>query len=118
MMEEKGVWDLVESCRILKKNGKSAKCHFVGKWSDITEEQFAAEINKRGLKECVSAYGAKYNNEKDTFLQKSDVFVFPTYYNNECFPLVLLEAMGQGIPCISTNEGGIPAIIDNGKPDI
>lgn len=115
MMEEKGVWDLVESCRILKKNGKSAKCHFVGKWSDITEEQFAAEINKRGLKECVSAYGAKYNNEKDTFLQKSDVFVFPTYYNNECFPLVLLEAMGQGIPCISTNEGGIPAIIDNGK---
>lgn len=67
MMEEKGVWDLVESCRILKKNGKSAKCHFVGKWSDITEEQFAAEINKRGLKECVSAYGAKYNTRKIHF---------------------------------------------------
>lgn len=34
------------------------------------------------------------------------------------FPLVLLEAMEQGIPCISTNEGGIPAIIEDGKPDI
>ena len=115
MMKEKGVWDLVESCRILKINGRSVKCHFVGKWSDITKEKFAAEINKRGLKEYVSAYGAKYNGEKDTFLQKTDVFVFPTYYNNECFPLVLLEAMEQGIPCISTNEGGIPAIIEDGK---
>ena len=115
MMKEKGVWDLVESCRILKINGRSVKCHFVGKWSDITKEKFAAEINKRGLKEYVSAYGAKYNDEKDTFLQKADVFVFPTYYNNECFPLVLLEAMEQGIPCISTNEGGIPAIIEDGK---
>lgn len=115
MMKEKGVWDLVESCRVLKKNGRPVKCHFVGKWSDITEEIFAAEINKRGLKEYASAYGAKYNGEKDTFLRKADVFVFPTYYNNECFPLVLLEAMEQGIPCISTNEGGIPAIIEDGK---
>ena len=76
MMKEKGVWDLVESCRILKINGRSVKCHFVGKWSDITKEKFAAEINKRGLKEYVSAYGAKYNDEKDTFLQKADVFVY------------------------------------------
>ena len=115
MMKEKGVWDLVESCRILKINGRSVKCHFVGKWSDITKEKFTDEINKRGLKEYVFAYGAKYNGEKDIFLQKADVFVFPTYYNNECFPLVLLEAMEQGIPCISTNEGGIPAIIEDGK---
>lgn len=39
------------------------------------------------------------------------MFIFPTYYSNECFPLVLLEAMQQGLPCISTNEGGIADII-------
>lgn len=39
----------------------------------------------------------------------------PTYYHNECFPLVLLEAMQQGVPCIASNEGGISDIIDNGK---
>ena len=29
--------------------------------------------------------------------------------------LVILEAMEQGVPVISTNEGGIPDIIDNGN---
>lgn len=115
MMEEKGVWDLVEACTILKKKGKVIKCHFVGKWSDITEEKFNNTIKKQKLTDSVFAYGAKYGSEKDCFLQKANIFVFPTYYNNECFPLVLLEAMEQGLPCISTNEGGIPAIIENGK---
>lgn len=115
MMKEKGVWDLLDACTILKEEGKSIKCNFVGKWSDITEEEFNKEISKRGLKENVFAYGAKYGDEKDKFLQKANVFVFPTYYNNECFPLVLLEAMEQGLPCISTNEGGIPCIIEEGK---
>lgn len=115
MMKEKGVWDLVEACTILKKKGKVIKCHFVGKWSDITEEKFNNTIKKQKLTDSVFAYGAKYGSEKDCFLQKANIFVFPTYYNNECFPLVLLEAMEQGLPCISTNEGGIPAIIENGK---
>lgn len=41
--------------------------------------------------------------------------MFPTYYHNECFPLVLLEAMQHGKACISTNEGGIPDIIKDGE---
>lgn len=41
--------------------------------------------------------------------------MFPTYYHNECFPLVLLEAMQHGVPCISSGEGGVPDIIENGK---
>lgn len=115
MIKEKGVWDLVEACAILQKKGKPIKCHFVGKWSNITEDRFKDVINKQNLKECVFAHGAKYDNEKDAFLQKADIFVFPTYYDNECFPLVLLEAMEQSLPCISTNEGGIPGIIEEGK---
>ena len=49
------------------------------------------------------------------FWKDADIFVFPTYYHNECFPLVILEAMEQGLPVIATNEGGIPDIIDNGN---
>lgn len=114
MMKEKGVWDLVEACRLLKKEGKKFHCDFVGKWSDITETDFYSRVREYNLEQYITAHGAKYGIEKDLFFQKADVFVFPTYYNNECFPLVLLEAMEQNIPCISTDEGGISEIIKNG----
>ncbi|OKZ21188.1 MAG: glycosyl transferase [Bacteroides sp. 43_108] len=115
MMEEKGVWDLLDACKILKERGVSFHCNFVGKWSDITEDAFNHKVQKLGLRNCITGHGAKYGNEKDEFFQNADVFVFPTFYNNECFPLVLLEAMEQGIACISCNEGGISSIIDDGE---
>lgn len=62
---------------------------------------------------CLFAHGGKYGKEKDEFWATADVFVFPTFYHNECFPLVLLEAMQHHLPCISTTEGGIPGIIDD-----
>lgn len=59
--------------------------------------------------------GPKYCADKEDFWQRADIFVFPTFYYNECFPLVLLEAMQHGVACVSTIEGGIPDIIDNEK---
>ena len=63
----------------------------------------------------IIALGPKYGDDKAKCFNQSDVFVFPTFYHNECFPLVLLEAMQYGLACISTNEAGIPNIIDDGK---
>lgn len=63
----------------------------------------------------VAYHGRKYGKDKEAFFQSADMFVFPTFYHNECFPLVLLETMGHGLPCISTPEGGIPGIVDDGK---
>ena len=111
MMEEKGVWTLVDACQLLKQHSYHFECHFVGKWSDITEDIFHTYLVQKGLEDMVFAHGAKYGSEKDSFFERADVFVFPTYYHNECFPLVILEAMQQGLACISTREGGIPDII-------
>ncbi len=40
--------------------------------------------------------------------------MLPTYYPNECFPLVILEAMQHSLPVISTFEGGIPDMVKDG----
>ncbi len=60
-------------------------------------------------------HGRMYGKDKETILSAADIFVFSTFYHNECFPLVLLEAMQHGLPCVSTAEGGIPGIIDEGE---
>lgn len=115
MMEEKGVWTLVEACKILKNKGVDFKCTFVGGWKDISEDLFRQKINSMGLDADVIAVGPKYNQDKEQYWLDADVFVFPSYYHNECFPLVLLEAMQHALPCISTKEGAIPDIIDDGE---
>jgi glycosyltransferase involved in cell wall biosynthesis len=112
MMKAKGVFDLVEACNILNKKGLNFKCNFIGKWTDISEEEFNTAVKERGIANKVFAYGAKYEQEKESFFEEADIFIFPTHY--ECFPLVLLEAMQCALPAISTTEGGIPDIIDDG----
>ena len=82
---------------------------------EMDAAMFQAEVAKRGLEGMVVYHGRKYGKDKEAFLNGADIFVFPTFYHNECFPLVLLEAMEHGVACISTTEGGIPGIIDDGK---
>ena len=115
MMEEKGVWILVDACKILKEKGILFQCTFVGGWKDITESSFYQRIASLGLQSELKAVGPKYGEDKELYWLDSDVFVFPTFYHNECFPLVLLEAMQHALPCISTREGAIPDIIDDGE---
>ena len=125
MMEEKGVWVLLEACRMLKEKSLDFTCCFVGGWKDITEDAFYEKVLASGLtvstpnhvnnETSIIALGPKYGDDKAKCFNQSDVFVFPTFYHNECFPIVLLEAMQHGLPCISTNEAGIPDIIDAGS---
>ncbi|MDR1561541.1 MAG: glycosyltransferase family 4 protein, partial [Dysgonamonadaceae bacterium] len=103
-----------EACDILSKKEMKFECHFVGKWTDITENVFKEEVEKKNLTDKVFAHGAKYGKGKEDFFIETDIFVFPTFYHNECFPLVILEAMQYGLPIISTNEGGITDIIEDG----
>ncbi len=111
MMVEKGVFVLLEACRLLKDRGARFECHFVGDWLDVSELDFQNKVTLYGLDDFVYAHGKKYGEKKEYFLDSSDVFVLPTYYHNECFPLVLLEAMKHELPIISTPEGGIRDII-------
>ena len=116
LIESKGVIVLLDALKILKDKGYSFICDFVGgETAEIDAARFQKEVEERGLNELAIYSGRKYGEEKENSFAQSDIFVFPTYYENECFPLVILEAMQFGLPVVTTNEGAIRDIIKNGE---
>ncbi|MDD2200125.1 MAG: glycosyltransferase family 4 protein [Bacteroidales bacterium] len=114
LMKEKGALILLEALKTIHEENIDFKCNFVGGSYDINVNHFKLLIEKYNLKEKVKYLEPKYNEEKDKVLLASDIFAFPTYYSGECFPLGLLEALKFGLPIITTPEGGIPDIVEDG----
>ena len=65
MIAEKGVWTIVEAAKILHEKNLPVEFHFVGKWSDITEEMFKRALIESHLEDVCFAHGGKYGKEKD-----------------------------------------------------
>ena len=112
LMESKGIFVLLDGCKILQSKNLIFKCTIVGGIGDVNEKQFHSKIQEMGLTNCVTYAGEKFGKEKDLVFANSNIFIHPTL--NDCFPLVLLEAMSAGLPIISTFEGGIPDIVEDG----
>ncbi|MBU6158241.1 MAG: glycosyltransferase family 4 protein [Bacteroidetes bacterium] len=118
LIKDKGVVDLLDACVVLQSKCISFRCDFVGPNTDISPFWINQYLEHHSLQELVFFHGAKSGDEKNWFLQNADIFVFPTYYKNECFPLVLLEAMQYSLPIVTTNEGGIADIVSDGHTGI
>lgn len=115
LLVSKGVTVLLDALKILKEEGYRFHCMFAGaETNEISTTQFRNFVTERKIGDVVEYAGKMYGTDKANIYEKADMFVFPTFYHNECFPLVLLEAMQYHLPCISTPEGGIPGIIEDG----
>lgn len=114
LYRSKGVYVLLDACQLLKQRGVEFCCDIVGgETEEIKQVQLQNEIEQRDLQAHVLYCGSKYGREKSECLARADILVFPS--SNDVFPITLLEAMQMGLPCIATQEGGIPEVIDEGK---
>ena len=68
------------------------------------------DFNTDNLPKNVELLGQIEHERIKKYLNDADVFIFPSY--TEGFPLAVLEAMSVGLPCIASNVGAIPDMLE------
>ena len=114
LMVSKGVFVLLDACRVLRDKGYAFVCDFVGsETKEITRSRFEEEVRRRDLQGRVVFHGPLYDGQKRDSFRRADIFVQPTL--DDCFPLTILEAMSSGLSVVATSEGAIPDMVVEGE---
>jgi len=113
--EVKGQAYLVEACRHLRDRRVDFVCHLVGDGPD--RQKLEAQIEQAGLSDHFRLHGQQTRGELQRLLQSIDVVTAPSVQTRcgrrEGIPVVLMEAMGKGIPVVASRLSGIPELVED-----
>jgi glycosyltransferase involved in cell wall biosynthesis len=106
----KGFPLMLEAVAELRYHGRNVRLTLAGDGPDrgMLEEQ----AKRLGIADCVIFAGWKNQDELRQLYRRSDVFVMSSFA--EGVPVVLMEAMATGIPCVAPCINGIPELIRDG----
>ncbi len=104
----------VEVFLLLKKEYPEAQLTMVGPDKDGSLERCKQYATLHNLQ--VIFTGKLSKNEWVERSQEFDIFINTTNFDNT--PVSVIEAMALGLPVVSTNVGGMPFLIQNGKDGI
>ena len=114
--EVKGQAYLVEACRLLADKGMDFACHLVGDGPD--RPALERRIAEAGLGERIVLTGSLTREEVAALLRKADVLAAPSVLTRsgkrEGIPVVLMEALGSGVPAVASDLSGIPELVQDG----
>lgn len=106
----KGCYDIVDVMKYAAKAIPDIKMIVAG---DGEMEQVREKVKAEQLMNHFVFPGWVRGEEKERLLTESDLFFLPSY--TEGMPMSVLDAMGYGLPVVSTNVGGIPKIVHEGE---
>lgn len=74
-------------------------------------QEYEKQASDLGLSEMIMFHGyVKHGDEVLRHMQSADLFVMPSLV--EGLPRAMIEAMACGLPCIGSNVGGIPELLE------
>lgn len=106
--KRKGCYDIPAVVQKVVESVPDAK-FIIGGSGDI--DQITALLEEKGVKHNVLFPGWVRGEDKARMLREADVFFLPSY--NEGMPMSIMEAMGYGLPIVSTDVGGITKVVHN-----
>jgi glycosyltransferase involved in cell wall biosynthesis len=108
--KRKGIFDLLQAIAHLCNDYPQLKLRCAG---DGNIDSVNACIAELGISQKVELLGWIGGEYKRRCLMEAGIYVLPSY--NEGLPMSVLEAMGAGLPIVSTTVGGIPDAVFDGK---
>ena len=109
----KGLFTLIESMPRVTKRFKNAKFVISGKGQSNEMKKLVAHATRLGVRDNIIFTGYYPDKKLPKLYQAADVFAFSTFYEHH--PFAVLEALSSQLPVVTTNVGGIPETITNGK---
>jgi glycosyltransferase involved in cell wall biosynthesis len=110
LVDNKGVFDIIEAARILRDRGIEMRFTFAG--TGPAERQLRTAIEAANLGGRVTLLGGVFGAAKQQLWQRANVFAFPTYHR-EGLPYALLESMAAGAVPVISQVGGIPDVMQH-----
>ena len=109
-IKSKGYIEILYAASLLNSQ-ENIEFHFAGKFFNEQDRyEFFEKINDLKLTN-VKYHGIVDGDEKKKLLNKSDIFILPSYYHIEGQPISIIEAMANGLAIITTKHAGIPDIV-------
>jgi glycosyltransferase involved in cell wall biosynthesis len=109
----KGLFTLIESMPPVVKRFSNAKFIISGKGQSDEMNKLIAHAERLGVRDNIIFTGYYPDKKLPKLYQAADVFAFSTFYEHH--PFAVLEALSSQLPVVTTNVGGIPETITNGK---
>jgi len=104
IIKEKGIFEILYASKIIN---SGIRIDIYGPLQDGTEKSIFKEYNNVKYKGIINP-----NNIYRT-LVKYDLLLFPSYYDGEGYPGIIIEALNVGMPIICTNWLTINDLIDS-----
>jgi glycosyltransferase involved in cell wall biosynthesis len=103
----------VEVLRLLVEKFPDAELCMVGPDKDGSMQTVKDLAAQYGLTGRLKITGKMSKPDWHKLSEKYDIFISTTNFDNT--PVSVIEAMALGLPVVSTNVGGVPYLIDDGK---
>lgn len=103
----------IELLKLLVVDYPTARLTMVGPELDGNMQKCKELTASYGLNDNIVFTGKLSKQEWTQLANEADIFISTTNYDN--LPVSVIEAMALGLPVVSTNVGGVPYLIKDGK---
>ncbi|URN84120.1 glycosyltransferase family 4 protein [Acetobacterium wieringae] len=113
LCERKGCFDIPEVIYRVRQSITDVKFVLAGSGDKEDMNLIKRYIERYDISAYCEFPGWVRGREKEELLSQASLFFLPSY--NEGMPMAILDAMGYGLPIVSTSVGGIEKIVHNGE---